>query len=456
MRLSLPGAIFLSTCSTWSTPVFAQAIADRASLAPILSRVDSREGGRTLACDVEPVKPSLSFGFRFRAGYIFRVPLTQYIPSSQSVPSKQSVPLKQSSGARHRWSVLTEITPEGSTQPVDLLDVVRLPAILNNKMLGEAGGGYLLGEGLYRVKWALLDDLGRVCRKEWRIEVKLSRSESSAKVAMPPNSVAELSLRGMASVNRQPDAGRPLRLTVLVDAAPLIERRQAKSVLSANDHVFLVSVLSALLERVPTSSVRVVVFNLAQQKELFRRDGFTLESLDDMSRAMNELKLATVDYRVLKNKTGHVDFVVNLINQELRAAPPSDAAIFLGPRERFQDKVPADAFDQVHGPTPQFFFLRYRPFPSPFRQSPLRRPDPCDPLEISADSADSQRGRGRNNPCPIAPGSFTDTTGTFSNDTISLAVKSLKGKAIPIQSPGEFAKAIEQVERLAGVIGPAR
>ncbi|HUE11587.1 MAG TPA: hypothetical protein VMQ54_11640, partial [Steroidobacteraceae bacterium] len=223
MRLWVIGVMLLSTC--WA-PVFAQAIADRASLAPVLSRLDPRGGERLLACEVEPVKPSLSFGFRFRAGYIFRVPLTQY------------------SGARHRWSVLTEITPEGSTQPVHLLDNIRLPAILKNKMLGEADGGYLLGEGRYRVKWILLDDLGRVCRKGWQIEVKLSRAESSAKVAMLPNSVAELSLRGMASVRRHPDDGRPLRLTVLVDAAPLMQRRQAKTVLSANDHVFLINVLS--------------------------------------------------------------------------------------------------------------------------------------------------------------------------------------------------------------------
>ncbi len=435
MRLAVIGVIFLST---WSAPVFAQAIADRASLASIVSHLDPRGGERQLACDVEPVKPSLSFGFRFRAGYVFRVPLIQY------------------SGARHRWRILTEITPEGSAQPVDLLDSLRLPAILNTKMLGEGGGGYLLGEGRYRVRWILLDDLGRVCRKGWRIEVKLSRADSSAKVAMPPNSVAELSLRGMASGNRHPDEGRPMRLSVLVDAAPLFQRRLAKAVLSAEDHVFLINVLSALLERVPTSSVRLVVFNLEQQRELFRRDGFTLESLDDMSRAMNELKLATVDYRILQNKRGHVAFVANLINQELRAAPPSDAAIFLGPRERFQDKVPPEAFDQEHGPTPQFFFLRYRPFPSPLRQSPLRRPDPCDPLEITSDSGDAPRVRSRNNPCPITPGNVTDTTGTFSNDTVSLAVKSLKGKAIAIQSPGEFAKAIEQVERLVGAVSPAR
>src|SRR5580700_5187188 len=121
MRAPLIGVIFLST---WPATVFAQAIADGASLAAILNRLDPRGGERQLACDVEPVKPSLSFGFRFRAGYIFRVPLTQY------------------SGARHRWSVLTEITPEGSTQPVNLLDSIRLPAVLNNKMLGEAGGGY--------------------------------------------------------------------------------------------------------------------------------------------------------------------------------------------------------------------------------------------------------------------------------------------------------------------------
>ena len=435
MRAPLIGVMLLSTCST---PVFAQASADRANLAPIRSHLDPRRGERPVACEVEPGKPSLSFGFRFRAGYIFRVPLTQY------------------SGARHRWSVVTEITPEGTTQPVTLVDVVRLPAILNTKVLGEAGGGYLLGEGRYRVRWILLDDLGRVCRKGWQIEVKLSRAESSAKVAMPPNSIAELSLRGMASGNRHPDEGRPLRLSVLVDAAPLFQRRLAKMVLGAEDHVFLVNILSALLERVPTSSVRVVVFNLEQQRELFRRDGFTLDSLDDMSRAMNELRLATVDYRILQNKTGHIAFVANLINQELRAVPPSDAAIFLGPRERFQDKVPPEEFDAEHGPAPQFFFLRYRPFPSPLRQSALNPPDKCDPLEITADSGDAPRGRSRNDPCPIGPGNVTDITGTFSNDTISLAVKSLKGKAIAIQSPGEFAKAIEQVERLAGAIGPGR
>jgi hypothetical protein len=146
--------------------------------------------------------------------------------------------------------------------------------------------------------------------------------------------------------------------------------------------------------------------------------------------------------------------VVNLINQELRAAPPSDAVIFLGPRERFQDKVPPDAFDQEHGPTPQFFFLRYRPFPSPLRQTLLGPSVHCDPLEISGDSGD--KGRSRNNPCPSTPWSVTDTTGTFSNDTISLAIKSLKGKSIAIQSPGEFAKAIEQVERLAGAVSAAR
>jgi hypothetical protein len=32
----------------------------------------------------------------------------------------------------------------------------------------------------------------------------------------------------------------------------------------------------------------------------------------------------------------------------------------------------------------------------------------------------------------------------------------MKGKAIAIQSPGEFAKAIEQVERLVGAAGPGR
>jgi hypothetical protein len=427
LRGTRSGSLAVIVCAA---PAFSQAIVDRVPLPPIFNRLEPDSGDRLLACSLEPVKPSLSFGFRFRAGYVFRVPMTQF------------------NQAAHRWTVLIEIIPDGAARPVHLVEIHRMPAAPKAKLEAESGGGYLLGEGHYRVRWTLVDDINRVCRKDWQVDVKLHHGEMSAKVAMPPNSVAEVSLlRGVGSANRHPDPGRPIRLTVLVDAAPLYQRRMTRAVLSPSDNVFLLSAVSALLERVPTSSVRVVAFNLEQQKELFRRDNFMLESLEEMSRSLSDLRLAAVDSHTLRNPQGHVQFVAKLINQELHATPPSDAVVFLGPRERYQDKVPAEAIDPVTNAVPQFFFLRYRPFQNPNR---LLRPDPCDSSASMSGDA-QQRNPGRGNPC-VAAGTFSDNNGSFSNDTVSLAVKILKGKTIQIQSPGEYARAIEVIERRVGVI----
>jgi hypothetical protein len=415
-----------------SAAVLGQAIVDPSRSAQIASRFDPKPADRSVVCAVEPVKPLLGFGFRFRAGYVFEVSL------------------EQDGEGRHRWNVWTEITPD-SGNPVYLVDLLRLPPAPKTKISGEAGGGYLLGEGHYRVRWVLIDDLGRVCRKRWEVEVKRHRGESGAKIAMAPNSVAELSLRGLPAADRHPDPGRPIRLAVLVDAAPLVQRRLIRNKLSANDHVFLISAVSALLERIPTSSVRVVVFNLEHQQELFRRDDFTLDSLGEMSRALNDLRLGTVSAKILQNQTGHVDFLAGLINQELQSVNAADAVVFLGPRERFEDKVPAELIDPGHTQAPLFFFLRYRAV-TPARAQFVA--DPCDRMPSADAPIDPEKGgrRAGNSPCSAAiPTINPMADGTFSNDTVSLAVKILKGKTITIQSPGEFARAIEQVERRVGI-----
>jgi len=110
-------------------------------------------GEKTLQCEVSPLHPALNFGFRFQAGYLVRVPMSQY------------------EGPRHYWAMLLRITPEGGS-PTYLGSRMRLPDVPRTKVAMEVGGGYLLGEGKYKVAWGLYDDTGRVCRKEWSIDTK--------------------------------------------------------------------------------------------------------------------------------------------------------------------------------------------------------------------------------------------------------------------------------------------
>lgn len=146
---ALPLAILLPAAA------WAQSIVDPRDIPFVMSRFEPRGDDRPLACSVTPFAPTLNFSFRIEAGYIVRVPMSQFF------------------GPGHLWFILLRVTPEGGGgKPVFLASRTRLPDAPKTKVEVELGGGYLLGEGRYRVRWMMLDDMGRVCRKEWRIETK--------------------------------------------------------------------------------------------------------------------------------------------------------------------------------------------------------------------------------------------------------------------------------------------
>jgi hypothetical protein len=362
----------------------AQIIVNPARLPPRLRAMESPWDEKPLECTVTPIKPALNFAFRIQAGFTVRIPMNQF------------------EGKGHGWAILTRITPrEGDRHAVYLASRTPLPDVPKNKVEVEMGGGYLLGEGRYDVRWMLLDDQDRACHKDWAIEAKLTRTEREARVAMRPNTVAAFSLRGSPAAEPAHDDVAPLRITILMHAAPLSPRRNR---LRGTDGMLLVGSLSALLERLPTRSVRIVAFNLEQQKEIYRNDDFALDSIQQVWYAVNRLELDLIDYHTLLNRRGHMDLLAGLLNQEMHAAQPSDAVVILGPVARFIDKPPRDLLEKPAGDLPRFFFFQYKPW---FRQ-PAALPD-----------------------------------------TLTLAVNSLKGKVLTIRTPGEFAKAIEQLEKRA-------
>ncbi len=360
----------------------AQNIVDSARFGNMLKALEPQAGEKLVRCEVTPIKPSLNFSFRFQAGYVVHVPMSQYL------------------GAGHGWLILTRITPEGGgQQPVYLAGRVRLPPIPKTRIAFEVGGGYLLGEGRYDVNWTLLDDTGRVCRSSWRVDARLGRHERQVSLSMPRDTVAEFTLRGRPDRKRGADDAAPIRLTVMLHAAPLVPLRTR---LRASDRVILLGLLSSLLERVPARSVRLVIFNLDEEKTLLRQDAFAPDAMDQVAQSLNGLELGRVDYHVLQNPRGHVDFLAGLMNLELRAEAPSDVVVILGPETRYVDNLPHAALEEPRGAVPQFFNFQFRLY---------------------------LRGG------PTLP------------DSIALATAKVKGKTIVIRTPADFARAIEQIER---------
>ena len=359
-----------------------QSIVDPNALGQVISRFEPNWQDHPLACSVTPIGPLLNYSLRIQAGYIVRVPMNQYF------------------GPRHGWFMLTQITPEGGDhKPVFLAARTRLPDVPKTKVEVEIGGGYLLGEGNYAVRWMMMDDQGRVCRKQWRIHAGLKGKERNFRVALAPNTVEPFSLLPANRPQGTRDDRPTFSATILLHAAPLSPWRTN---LRGADRVLLIGSLAALLEHIPTTSVRLVVFNLDQQKELYRSDNFTPKLIDQVQQSINDLQLNAVSIQTLQKTRGHIDLLAELLRREISNSKPSGAVIFLGPPGRFLDKVPRSAIDKPAA-AQRFFYLQYRPF---FRRAGASLPD-----------------------------------------SINLAVSELKGWTTTIHSPDEFMKAILELEK---------
>ena len=338
---------------------------------------DAKPDDKPLHCDVRLLRPTLDYSFRFQAGYMVRVPMNQF------------------TGKGHALGVVLRMAPE-SGAPVYFGNRTRLPEVPKTAAQLELGGGFLLGEGRYRVAWRLTDETGRVCRSAWRVEARRSHADRKVRMSLAPGTVTPLYARAPGDHH---DEAPPLRLTVLLDAAPMSPRRTR---LSARDNMMLLGTLSALLDRLPTRSVRLVAFNLDQQRELYRQAGFTPDRLPDVAQTIESLQLGMVDYHVLQNRRGHVALLADLVNRELAEPEPSDVILFLGPLARFGERFPEQLLERPGGGAPRFFYLQYRP---PFLRMQATLPD-----------------------------------------LIHSLVSGLKGKVVVMNSPGDFEKGIQQIE----------
>lgn len=368
---------------------------------------------------MQPGKPRLTFSLRLQSGYFWHLHLSQ------------------SQVAGQKWIVLARVTPKGGNRsPVYLSDVVQFPPDGNIGWETEVGH-FWVGEGDYAVKFLMFDDSGRACRKEWQVEARLSPGERKIDPLLPPNTVAGPSW----SVATRPAGGTPSsmnRLTILLDVADQV--REA-------DQVMLMDALTAMIEELPARTVRLVLFDLTQRKEVFRRDDFTSEALPEVDKAMRAVQFEPVDVRALQS--GGVDLIENLANFEIHSPEPSDAVVFLG-IPSFYNHKPSANFGQATGAKPQFFYVL-----CPASRAPRWYPSGG----IQPDD-NYPSGMGRNLPPLVGmPGSgvgpvphFPSPTPKSPNgpDTIEYAVDQLGGRTLRVESPDAFVRAIAEIARAMG------
>jgi len=387
----------------------AQRLADPARLGPSLDLLSRNPFQATLRCQMTPVRPWLNFSLRLQAGYLIEAPMDQF------------------STAGHELKSVTEITPlAAGARPVYLANRFYLSALPSKDAVAQMAGAYLLGAGAYNARMVVYDETGRACRAEWPVTAVWN--DARLRAPIPANAVAEFH---WAAVGR---ATEPVfdRLTVLLHTAPVDARR---SQLTPEDAAMMLGGLDALLDQIPARTVRLVAFNLDQQKEGLARDGFTAAGLDELQTQLHSQQLAVVDYRVLQNRTGPMEMLANLANRETRGENAPDAVVFLGPALHTSWKLPKDAVSlQPHGPA--YFYIQL--------YSILRRGSGGTDESIFPASHPSYASAPSYRRLPQPTLGATPGVGA---DPIASLVGQLKGKVFSVGTPQEFARAVLRIRQ---------
>jgi hypothetical protein len=180
------------------------------------------------------------------------------------------------------------------------------------------------------VEGIAIDDRNRVCRGDWQIRVP-----------------AEL---------RAPAAPRTMeRVAIYVNAAPLTYLTGLQPV----DVLTLSNGIASLVAELPAKTIRLVVFNLIGEVEIFRSEGFQSRDLEAVTDRLHALQLGTIGVNALASRKGSAAYLAALVHRELEEPQSATAIIFLGPLSRSRAPV-AKALLDSPGPRPGFFYIQYR------------------------------------------------------------------------------------------------
>jgi hypothetical protein len=301
-----------------------------------------------LGCKIEPIRPRVAFSFRFFSGFL------------------ASMPAKQFTGKTNTVLLLMRVTPENageSATPKYFAFSSDLPPIPDNpgKTSFEFSGGFYVGEGKYKVDFAINDTKDRVCKSTWRVTAQDRRIP----LQQAPNTVAPLGLEAWKGLNTSASGGR---VTVFVHAIPLYYRR-AITKLNPFDRITLLGSLTSLLDQSQFSKARIVVFDLLGKRVLFKQDDFDPAGYKRLVNKLETVSYGTIDFKVLQEGPTDMGMIRKLLRDELRETSKSDAIVFLGAEGRPSAKAPLDLREYE---LPRMFYMGFTRFQIPMEDAMYR------------------------------------------------------------------------------------
>jgi len=316
--------------------------------------LESTENRKDLPCTVVPDKPALGFDLKYHVGY------------------EVSVAIRDLVGADNQLTMLFRVTPENQRDGIYFSQHFQVPTI-DREEGGPAylDGAFTVGEGKYHIDWLMRDRAERMCSFHWDSEANLPPRDKQMTLDIPAGTVQALD---MEVFKQEPPVQReqkqaPLNVKVMMNFAP---QDANGSALQPLDTRALLSIVRSIAREPRISKFSVVVYNMQQQKVVYRQDEVSQIDFPGLGQAVKSLRLGTVDLKHLVQKHSDTEFLTQLMTNEIKDPKDGlDALIFAGPKVMLDDGVSAETLKQLADVKYPVFYMNYNANPqaNPWRDA---------------------------------------------------------------------------------------
>lgn len=307
-----------------------------------LAILESEYARKDFPCTVTPRKAELGFDLRFHTGYDVALPLSELAGSGEVL------------------TVLFRVYPQDDkTRNVFFVQHIQVPPI-EEALKGDAllAGSIDLGEGKYHVDWLMRDRAERLCSSSWDLEAALAPKDKPMPLFIGPKEIAQSLAEPFVNdgVTRSTDAEAGLNLKLLVNFAP---QNTGGAALQRIDTDPLVSILKAIERNPQIGRISLVAFNIEQGRVVYRQDSAQQIDFPALGKALQTMKLGTVNVVRLEQRHSDTEFLADLIQKEVGNASHPDAVIFAGPKAMLDADVPQSDLRRIGDIECPVFYMNY-------------------------------------------------------------------------------------------------
>ncbi|HMF74867.1 MAG TPA: hypothetical protein VK604_04325 [Bryobacteraceae bacterium] len=305
--------------------------------------LEAADGRKDLPCTVLDRKAELGFDLRFHSGFDVTLPLRELAGDSQLLTV-----------------VFRAYAVDNPTHPVYFVQHFQVPTVEEDAK-GDATlqGGMDVGEGKYHIDWLMRDKSERICSSSWEVEATLSPKDKPMPLFIAPNHIAESSRHPFlddATSAGSHSSQDNLNVKLLVNFAP---QDSTSASLRRTDTDALVSILKEIERDPRVAHISLVAFNVEETRIFYRQETAEQIDLPALGKALQTMKLGTVDVQRLGQKHSETDFLENLITTEIGTAAHPDAVIFAGPKVMLSADVPQDELRRIGNIECPVFYMNY-------------------------------------------------------------------------------------------------